>query len=586
LLHLVLTFVILSLKKIDILTYTLINILLLLLEIKNILTMNELKNESNAVIQINDMDSKNNVNKRSSSNKSSLSPNSINISSVKKDKVTIYHIDHADDPETDKLIYDESNTEQKDLYDNINEKVFTHAYDDCSIAKIDNTLHCHETSDIFNRNIVKVKHHDHYDILVGNRLHYVHDDHCDDHGRIELTPELSNIKSKKNKKLFSKLWRFVVMSIMTGSFFFVELIVGITIGSLALQADAFHMLSDLAALAMAFYAALISDRKETDTATFGMTRSEIIGGLINSVFLLSSCFFIMIEVIQRFIEFQSHHVDTDQILTLIIVGALGLGINLIGMIIFGLSSEGGHGHSHGGHGHSHGGHGHSHGGHGHSHGDHEGHSHSSKSTDKPKIDRNIRALFLHVFGDALGSIGVIISGLIIKYVDSEYKFLADPAISVFIIFLIMGSAIPLVVECIHILMHKVPGHIDLKKIRENIYKLKGVQNVHHLHVWPLNDSKIVATLHIKIDEFVEIDETVIAIEKLFHNAGAHSTTIQVEIITYKNTINQSDNNIDTSSDSNKGTSRNKAEIAQCINIVCEHERCQTDVCCNNEQHHS
>ena len=117
--------------------------------------------------------------------------------------------------------------------------------------------------------------------------------------------------------------------------------------------------------------------------------------------------------------------------------------------------------------------------------------------------------------------------------------------------------------------------------RENIYKLKGVQDVHHLHVWPLNDTKIVATLHIKIDEFVDIDRTVIAIEKLFHDAGAHSTTIQVEIVTYDSNVNIGSGTI--RSNDTETPLRGNEGIKQCINIVCDHERCTTDVCCNNEQ---
>ena len=121
---------------------------------------------------------------------------------------------------------------------------------------------------------------------------------------------------------------------LTGSFFFVELIVGGIIGSLALQADAFHMLSDLIAICMSFYAQIILQKGESNKATFGMIRADVIGGLINATFLLSSCFFITLEAIYRFIEFDEEHVDYDQIDALIIVGVIGLVINLIGIGMF------------------------------------------------------------------------------------------------------------------------------------------------------------------------------------------------------------------------------------------------------------
>jgi zinc transporter 1 len=476
-----------------------------------------------------------------------------NSSNNKKEIIMVYHIDHEDDSTFNKS--PKATLHESDKLLGTKETTLFHKYDECEISRIDKD-HAHDSK-------IKVKHHDHYDILIGNRLHYFHDGHCDDHGRIDIGLLNKNLTEEKNtkssglsrlmkrKKILSKSWRFVFMGIMTIGFFFVELIFGIAIESLALQADAFHMLSDLVAIVMALYAVIISEKKETDRATFGMTRSEIVAGLINSIFLLSSCFFITIEVVQRFINFRSQHIDFEQINILIIIGSVGLGINIIGMFIF-CSAE-----NHHHHGHSH--------GHGHGHNHHE-HNHSKKN-------KNIHALFLHVMGDALGSVGVIASGLIIKYFESEYRYLSDPAISVFIIILIIMSTIPLIRDCINILMHKVPSHINLSKIREDIYKLNGLQDVHHLHVWQLNDTKIVATLHIKIDNFVNIDKAVADIEKIFHSVGVHSTTIQVETVMYDSDKDETKNN-------------NNIEKPRCINIVCDDKRCKTDVCCNNEQHTS
>ena len=124
------------------------------------------------------------------------------------------------------------------------------------------------------------------------------------------------------------VWRTVAMIILTGLFFIIELVTGIIIGSIALQSDAFHMLSDLCALIISLYAQVIKNNKATNNATFGMVRSEIIGGLTNSVFLLATCFYIIIETIQRFIKHGTENVDLSQINLLIIVGAIGLFINL------------------------------------------------------------------------------------------------------------------------------------------------------------------------------------------------------------------------------------------------------------------
>lgn len=455
-------------------------------------------------------------------------------------------------------------------------------------------------------------HGDHIEIMtdlehhVSNHSHgsdpnkIIHGDHC--HGDTEATdvhrsnvnstptttslpsaPAPGQIEVPQGKEMtwrsMMRLWRFFVMGFFVGAFMIIELIIGITIKSLALQADAFHMLSDLVALGMAFYAALISDKKETDTATFGMSRAEIIGGLINAVFLLASCFFITLDAIQRFAEYATNHVELDQINTLIIVGGLGLFINLIGIFIFG-SDGSGHGHSHGGentdhdnnhahgenHAHGHGGENTDHNTHNHEH-KHEttakkSDGHNSRCCDCLRFDnKNIKALFMHIMADALGSVGVIISGLIIKYVDSDYRWLADPAISIVIVLLIISSAIPLVRECVRILMHIVPNHIDLKSLRNAIHKLRGIQDAHHLHVWQLNDAKIIASVHLKIDDSVNVEEIMVKVEELFHNVGIHSTTIQVENVDHNDT----------------------ESINECTNLICNHEKCKKNVCCNNNR---
>lgn len=442
---------------------------------------------------------------------------------------------------------------------NFNQINFDHPVEDCSLARIDRD-HAHYTSRQSNANNeegdieagieTKIKHNDHYDILVGNRLHYYHDNHCDDHGRIDLlinNIELSNKNTEHTSKISSfKFWRFVLMIFLTTSFFVLELVIGFMIDSLALQADAFHMLSDLVALILAFYAQYISTQTETHKATFGMSRAEVIGGLTNSIFLIASCFFIMIYALERFFELQTNHVDVSKINMLMIVGGVGLGINLIGVIIFSSASNNGHGHGHG-HNHSHS---HSHG-HGHNHeNDHENENSSE--------NKNIRAIFLHVIGDALGSIGVIASGLIIKYDNSVYRFLADPMISILIVILIANNSFRLTRECVGILLQKVPNHINLKTIKDDIHKVKGVQNIHHFHVWGLDDAKIIASLHVKLDSFVDDEYAFEQIEKIFHKAGIHSTTIQIEIINVAN-----------------------VEITECSNYVCKNVKCKVNVCCKN-----
>lgn len=152
----------------------------------------------------------------------------------------------------------------------------------------------------------------------------------------------------KHHRFYStKTFRLVCMMILTFSFFIVELVVGNITNSLALVADAFHMLSDLIALIIALLAVRISKRR-SDINTYGWVRGEVVGANINTVFLLALCLTIVFDVVKRYITPE----PIENVNLLLIVGSTGLGINIIGLFLF----QGFHGHSHAGHKgeHSHG----------------------------------------------------------------------------------------------------------------------------------------------------------------------------------------------------------------------------------------
>jgi zinc transporter 1 len=361
----------------------------------------------------------------------------------------------------------------------------------------------------------KVKHNNHYDYIVGNRLHYEHNGHCHDHGELEVikSSEIEEMEALIMPMNLHTHWRFILMIILTGSFFFVELIVGIIIESLALQADAFHMLSDLMALIIAFYSVILSKRDATDKATFGWLRAEIIGALVNGVFLIASCFFIIIESIHKFMEFEElEETLGKEVDLLLIVGGIGLAINFIGVVIF--LTDNSHTHSHS----------HSHGGHSQGH----VHSHNHGENDENKKSLNVKALMMHMMGDIFGSISVMVSGLLIKFLDSIYKFLADPLVSLLIVCLILLNAIPLVKQCVHILLQKVPKHINTKEVKKKINKIEGIIGCHHLHVWQLNDARIIGTVHVMIEDDADFFKIFSSIQSIMHQHGVHNTTIQPE----------------------------------------------------------
>merc|ERR1719506_3663632 len=234
------------------------------------------------------------------------------------------------------------------------------------------------------------------------------------------------------------------------------------------------MLSDVLALAIGFAALLMSKKSRTLSHTFGFARMEIIGALINSTYLLATCISIVLEAVERFRNLEEVCDTLSKKIDLVmVVGIVGLVINIAGLFIFCGAAT--HGHSHAvGDGH----HGHAHDEH--SCDGHDGHGHDEHSCDghdthghgdghaKPAArccdclnkggNLNILGVLLHVAGDALGSVVVIIATLVIKYgpQDEPLRCLTDPIGSLIIVVIILIGAMPLFVKCISILLHTTP----------------------------------------------------------------------------------------------------------------------------------
>lgn len=344
----------------------------------------------------------------------------------------------------------------------------------------------------------------------------------------------------------SKTLRLSIMLSLTFTFFLVELIVGHITESLALTADSFHMLSDVIALCIGLFAVRYSKKKSSKN-TFGWVRSEVLGALVNSIFLIALCLSILIEAIERFIETK----EIQQVHLLLYVSCTGLAINLIGLVIFG------HGHSHGA------------GGHTHVHaeelddndneldevslalkpidsGEKKNRLKSNKSEKKSgqkccsvlssEANLNIRAVFLHVLTDALGSVIVIISAILNIYKESlPVKFrenirFVDPSLCLVLVGLVLSSTIPLFKETALILLQTVPKDIELKKLKEELQNVNGIVSIHELHVWKLSGNKIIATAHITCHNLEEYMIIASKVKILFHEKGIHSTTIQPEFV--------------------------------------------------------
>ncbi|XP_028661333.1 proton-coupled zinc antiporter SLC30A5 [Erpetoichthys calabaricus] len=314
------------------------------------------------------------------------------------------------------------------------------------------------------------------------------------------------------------------------AFTFVELFYGVWTNSLGLISDGFHMLFDCSALVLGLFAALMTRWKATRIYSYGYGRVEILSGFINGLFLMVIAFFVFVESVARLVD--PPNINTDM-LTPVSVG--GLIVNLIGICAFSHahshgSSKGScqshdHGHSHHGHGHGHGHGDHGHGSHGHSHSHNHGHSHGSSGGGG--MNANMRGVFLHVLADTLGSVGVIISTILIQ----QFGWLiADPICSLFIAVLIFMSVIPLLKDACQVLLLRIPPEHekDLNNALEKIQKIEGVISYRDPHFWRHSANVVAGTIHLQLMSDVVEQRIIQQVTAILKDAGVNNLSVQVE----------------------------------------------------------
>jgi cation diffusion facilitator family transporter len=300
-----------------------------------------------------------------------------------------------------------------------------------------------------------------------------------------------------NKIIFNRninRHKYIFMIIITSGTMISEYIIGLMYQSVALQADAFNMMSDVFALTIGFYSLTMSQKNKTDRATFGYLRAEIIGGIINAMILLTSCFFISIEALNKIIAIVNK--DPSQLLTnpirIVIVGSIGLFINIIGIFLFG---------QHGG-------------------------------------DINNKSIFFHILGDLLSSVAVVISALIIEYGSGYYRYLIDPIISVLIVIMIVILSIGLLKHGIHIVLHLVPLNTEPTELRNELNSIPNVKHIHSLDIWSLDQQNQIGSMHFAIDENINPYPVIDKIKAIFHKHDIHYTTIQPEKLSQYHQCNE------------------------------------------------
>ncbi|XP_059840609.1 zinc transporter 7 isoform X2 [Hypanus sabinus] len=324
-------------------------------------------------------------------------------------------------------------------------------------------------------------------------------------------------------------------------------------GATGLISDSFHMFFDCTALLAGLAASVISRWRSNDTFSYGYVRAEVLAGFVNGLFLIFTAFFIFSEGIERALEPPEVHHER-----LLSVSVLGFLVNLVGIFVFkhgghGHSHDGGHGHSHslfnGGihglnHGHSHGGHSHSHNyehrsmhshEHGHSHG--HGHSHAQEHCHEDHQCDTLQAkgpnrqilegVFLHIVADTLGSIGVIISALLMQ---NYGLMIADPICSMLISFLIGISVVPLLKQSIGILMQRTPPSLDhiLPQCYQRVQHLQGVYSIIDPHFWTLCSEVYIGTIKLLVAPDADARWILSQTHNIFTQAGVRQLYVQID----------------------------------------------------------
>jgi zinc transporter 1 len=273
---------------------------------------------------------------------------------------------------------------------------------------------------------------------------------------------------------------FITMITLNFFVFIAELVTGYITNSLSLQSDAWHMLSDEASLLVGYFANRFSHRNASRQMSFGWLRSEVLGGLVNATFLLALCLIIIFDAIERFF----HPPEIERPLLFLIVGFIGLAANIAGLILF---------HNHG---------------------------HSD----------NLRGVFLHILGDFMGSIGVMITGLVYYFTTWAIKPYFDPFFSLLIVGILMRGSIPLFAKTAKIVAERCPDAIDPDEVVTEMMKVPNLVGVHDFHVWVLCNNFWLCTAHVVVAAGTDQGTVLKSVHNLLISYGVSSSTIEIEFV--------------------------------------------------------
>jgi cobalt-zinc-cadmium efflux system protein len=283
-----------------------------------------------------------------------------------------------------------------------------------------------------------------------------------------------------------------VVLLLTSAYFGVEIIIGFAIGSLALISDAGHMLIDVCGLVMALVAMYFSQRPATPNRTYGYYRAEILTPLLNSTFLVLLSIYILYEAYKRILS-------TPEIsgYSVILVASVGLAVNLVSIVLLHphtrIKTKGSH----------------------------------YNNTENREKNLNLYGAYLEIFADTIGSVGVIISGILI--ISTKF-FMADALISIGIAVFILPRTWLLIKKSIHILIEGTPSHLVHEEIKNSMLNVKGVTGVFDLHIWTITSGIHALSAHVVVIDHSRSKQILQEINSILEKKfGINHATIQIEL---------------------------------------------------------
>lgn len=271
--------------------------------------------------------------------------------------------------------------------------------------------------------------------------------------------------------------RFLAVTLLNILITIVEIIGGLISGSLALMSDAFHNMGDSFSIILGYFAQHIGGQPETRQRTYGYRRAEILSALTNSLLLIIIALFLIGEAIQRLNHPQ--HINGGIMLTVAIIGLVA---NLVSAMLL-----------------------------------HSG-SHDSL---------NVKATYLHILSDALSSIAVIIGGIILTFVNIPWL---DPVLTIGVAIYIGYEAWPIIIQTIKILMQESPN-LDFEAIAQDLKTVPGVENVHHVHAWMIDEHRIIFSAHLNCQDLLlsQVEKIYTQVEDILRKKyGICHITLQAE----------------------------------------------------------